>query len=103
MQNKWFVGGMALPAVALAGVTFRCLTGDNWLLAIVPAVLAAGLFRGAWWAWHCEPFASVDRQHTGDMGTSVAVARWNQHRAERDAAAAKAAITAGPAAGPPKS
>src|SRR6185369_6943102 len=58
MQNKWYVGGMALPGIALAGITVWCMATQNWLLAIVPALLATGLLRGAWWAWHCEAFAS---------------------------------------------
>jgi hypothetical protein len=99
MQNKWYVGGMALPAVALAGITVWCMTTQNWLLAIVPALMATGLFRGAWWAWHSDAFASVERRHETDVGTSVAVARWNQHRADREAAAR---ATTGPPSAPPK-
>jgi|SRR5581483_10607009 len=85
MQNKWFVAGMTVPAIAAAIVAMRCMIAQNWLLAIVPALLAAGLARGAWWAWHTDPFGSVERRCGSDVGTDAAVARWNQHRAERDA------------------
>jgi hypothetical protein len=95
MQNKLYVGGMIMPAVALTGVTIWCGVTQSWLMAIAPALLAVGLFRGAWWAWHCEPFAQTARKHVGDVGTSAAVARWHRHRAEREAAA-KATTTAHP-------
>jgi hypothetical protein len=99
MQNKLYVGGMIIPAVALSVVTIWCGVTQSWLMAIVPALLALGLFRGAWWAWHCEPFAQVSRKHVGDLGTSAAVARWQRHRAEREEAA-KAAASAHPTATP---
>ena len=102
MQNKWYVGGMVLPAVALIGITAWCAATQGWLLASAPAVLAGGLLRGAWWAGHCEPFAQVSRKHVGDVGTSVAVARWQQHCADREAAAAsKAAASANTPTSPP--
>jgi hypothetical protein len=100
MENKLYVGGMSIPAVALTGVAIWCGLTQSWLLALVPAALAVGLFRGAWWAGHCEPFAQATRKHF-DVGTSAAVERWQQHRAEREAAAAKAAAAHPPAA--PKS
>jgi hypothetical protein len=102
MQNKWFVGGMMLPALVCAGIAVGCAAKQQWLLGAVPAVIAAGLFRGAWWAWHADAFASVERRQMGDVGTSVAVARWHQHCDERDAAAAKAAAAPKSAAAPPK-
>ena len=98
MRNKWYVAGMGVPALAAAVLALWCMVKLNWLGAIVPALAAAGLFRGAWWAWHADSFGPVDRKYTGDMGTSVAVARWNKHRAEREAAAS-AAKRSEPAAG----
>jgi hypothetical protein len=100
MQNKWYVGGMVIPAMAAAGVTIWCAATGNWVMALVPGAVALGLFRGAWWAGHSQSFTSVSRQHV-DVGTSVAVARWNQHCADRDAAA-KAAKTADVRIAPPK-
>ena len=93
MQNKWFVGGMAVPALALTGLTIWAAVTQNWLLGAVPAAGAVLLFRGAWWAARCEPFGSPARRQVGDIGTSVGVARWQQHCADRDAAAAVKAAT----------
>ena len=95
MNNKWYVVGIGVPAVGFAALTVWCLATQNWLFAGATGLLAAGLVRGCVWAWRADPFASVQRRQQGDVGTSVAVARWHQHCDERDAAAkVKAADTA---------
>src|ERR1700749_2645279 len=95
MQNKWFVGSMAVPALALTGLTLWAALTQNWLLGAVPAAAAVLLFRGAWWAARGDSFGSSARRQVGDIGTSVGLARWQQHCADRDAAAAvKAAAKA---------
>src|SRR5438105_4279502 len=103
MRNKWFVGGILVPAVFFTWATVACLRGSAGIFAIVPAALAIGLFAGAWKVSRAQSF-SPGPPKQWDTGTSEAVRRWNKDRDERDTIASeKAAITANKTADPPRS
>src|SRR4051812_28916936 len=94
MRNKWFAGGILVPALALTWGMIACLRGGMEMFAIVPAAIAIGLYVAAWKVSQSQSF-SPQPVERGDVGTSKALKRWNDDRDERNAAAAnKAALAA---------
>ena len=92
MRNKWFVGGILVPAVFFTWVTIACLRGPSWVLGIVPAALAIGLFAAAYKVSQAQSFSPQGPQRW-ESGTSDAVKRWNDERDTKDAAKKEAART----------
>ena len=90
MRNKWFVGGILVPALFFTWLTISSLRGSMGILSLLPAAIAIGLYVGAWKVSQSQSFAP--QGHTRfDSGTSEAVKRWNKDRDARDAAAKQAA------------
>jgi hypothetical protein len=95
MRNKWFVVGILVPAVALTYATIACVMADTPLFGLVPAVLAAGLYVAAWKVGKAASFTTQRVVHADhEVGTSQAVTRWNQDRADRASATAANAAAA---------
>ena len=95
MRNKWFVGGILVPAVFFGWGTVMALRSDTWILAIVPLGIAIGLVGLAYKVSKADSFSPV-RTVRWDSGTSDAVKRWNIHREEVDAAVKAAAAAKKP-------
>ena len=93
MRNKWFVVGIAVPAVFFGWVTFACLRGGLGIFAIAPAGVAIGLLYGAYRVSKANSFGPQPPMRF-DSGTSEAVRRWNVERDAKDAAAKAAAAAA---------
>lgn len=90
MRNKWFVGGILVPAIFFTWLTISSLRGSMGILSLLPAAIAIGLYVGAWKVSQAQSF-SPQGQVRFDSGTSEAVKRWNKDRDARDAAAKHAA------------
>src|SRR3954471_13139907 len=93
MRNKWFVVGIAVPALFFTWLTISCLRKDMGIFSLVPAVVAIGLFAGAWKVSQAQSFSGSNYARF-DSGTSEAVKRWNKDRDAKDAAAKVAALAA---------
>ena len=92
MRNKWFVGGLLLPAVLFTWGAISCLRHDMGVFSIVPAALAIGFYYGAYKVSQANSFGPVTTIRS-DVGTNAAVTRWNDERDARDRAAKNAAAT----------
>src|SRR2546430_6652715 len=86
MRNKWFVGGILLPALLLAWATIWALRHDMGFFSVIPAGLAIGLCYGAWKVSQAQSFGPVPPLRW-DAGTNQAVRRWNNERDARNKAA----------------
>jgi hypothetical protein len=91
MRNKWFVGGILVPAIFFTWLTIYSLRGSMGIFSVLPAAIAIGLYIAAWKISQAQSF-SPQGQTRFDSGTSEAVKRWNRDRDARDAAAKKAAV-----------
>ena len=89
MRNKWFVGGLLVPAVVFTYGTFASLRGSLGIFALVPAALAIGFFYAAYKVSKANSF-SPQPQMRFDSGTSEAVKRWNTERDAKELAAKRA-------------
>jgi hypothetical protein len=89
MRNKWFVGGLLVPALFFTWATVASLRGSAGIFALAPLAIAIGLYAAAWKVSQAASFTPAGPQRW-DSGTSDAVKRWNKDRDERDAAASEA-------------
>ena|ERR1044072_2779993 len=91
MRNKWFVGGLLLPAVLFTWGAISCLRHDMGIFSIVPAALAIGFYYGAYKVGQANSFSPVPPAIRSDVGTNAALTRWNDERDAREKAAKTAA------------
>jgi hypothetical protein len=98
MRNKWFVGGLLVPALFFTWATIACLRGSMGIFALAPAAISIGLYAAAWKVSQAASFAPQGPARF-DSGTSDAVRRWNKDRDERDTAAKEASRAADTANG----
>ena len=85
MRNKWYVIGIAVPALVLAYWAIRLALADNMVMALVPGGLAAALLFGAYRVAQAPSFTPAPKSQWGAARTP-GVMRWLKDHGDDKAA-----------------
>ena len=87
MRNKWYVIGIAVPALLLAYWAISLALSDNMVMALIPGGLAGALLFGAYRVAQAPSFTPAAKEQWSEARTP-GVMRWLKDHDDGDASSA---------------